>query len=274
MAKAEAREIPVELVQFLIVDDHSFVRHIVSECLKANKIKRFIFAQDGSEALQILSFRSPLMMDTSLIEVIGTRPDIAADLFPSAQSFKAAHAYCVVTDFKMDDVNGLQLLKAIRCGETRIPRDTPVILLTGFSDDFVVSTALQLDVNAFVLKPVSNRVLWEKVQRVLKSVSPAKDADAYKDVAIPDEEGQFAVIGGASNYSNQTADDADHSPHLMPLGAVMPGAILARDLHGARGALLLREGTVFTPSVIQKLLDLEQMKALAGEIPIRQPSRK
>ncbi|MHB1205856.1 MAG: response regulator, partial [Rhodospirillaceae bacterium] len=261
MTDAATRQVPVELVQFLVVDDHGFVRHIVGECLKANKIKRFTFAQDGGEAMHFLTLLSSKSGDSSLVDLISGRPDIAADLFPESANFKAGHDYCVITDFKMGDINGLHILKAIRCGETRVPPNTPVILLTGFSDDFVVSTALQLDVNAFVLKPVSHRTLWEKIQRVLKSVSPVKDKAVYQKVEIPNDEGEIGTVKGQSNPDVIAGDAGD--VHRIPLGAVIPGAVLARDLHGARGALLLREGTVLTLSVIQKLQDLDQMKGLA-----------
>ena len=267
MSDVATKEVPFEMVQFLVVDDHSFVRHIVGECLKNNKIRRFACAQDGGEAMHFLTLASAKSGDPSLIDLIASRPDIAGDLFPETTDFKAGHAHCVITDFKMGEINGLHILKAIRCGETRIPANTPVILLTGFSDDFVVSTALQLDVNAFVLKPVSNRTLWEKIQRVLKSISPVKDKAAYQKVQIPNDEGEVGWKGAVS--ASHAPADYEADVHRIALGAVLPGAVLARDLHGARGALLLKEGTVLTAGVIQKLLDLDQMKGLAGDIPVK-----
>src|ERR1700761_1690936 len=96
---AATKEVPVQLVQFLIIDDHSFVRHIVSECLKANGIKGFFSAQDGGEAMHFLSLASPKGADTSLLDLITARPDIASDLFPECADFKAGHAHCVITDF-------------------------------------------------------------------------------------------------------------------------------------------------------------------------------
>jgi len=271
MADRDTKDIPIELVQFLVIDDHSFVRHIVGECLRTNQIKRYTFAENGTEALTLISMLSSGITNSFLNDMIGARPDIAADLFPEGASFKAAHAFCIITDFNMGDVNGLEVLKAIRCGETRVPRDTPVILLTGFSDDFVVSTALLLDVNAFVLKPVSNRTLWEKIQRVLKTVSPAKDIEHYKDVEIPDDEGK-TINSKKENKTALASSGGNLKERLLPLAALLPGVVLARDLYGSRGALLLREGTVITASLIHKLLDLAQMNALNGDIPVRDSS--
>src|SRR5690348_15051522 len=103
MVETAPKQIPVELVQFLVVDDHAFVRHIVGECLKSNKIKRFTFAQDGAEALQMLRLSSPKGADPSIVEMVTARPDIAEDLFPTIGNFKAGHPYCVITDFNMEE---------------------------------------------------------------------------------------------------------------------------------------------------------------------------
>jgi len=261
--------IPIELVQFLIVDDHDFVRRIVSQHLKSCGVKRFSFAKDGAEAIRLLKLLSPKIKDASLADLIGSRPDIAGDLYPESVDFKAAHTYCTITDFGMPNVNGLQLVKAIRCGQTRVPRNTPIILLTGYSDDYVVSTALQLDVNAFILKPVSRNTLWEKVERVLKSDAPVKEEVIYAAVEIPDEAGE--IISATPKPANPKIleEDQDKNVRWIPLTAVQPGAELAGDLHGERGTLLLRQGTIFSEGILQKLLDVERMSGFSGKIPIK-----
>lgn len=186
---AKTKDIAVELVQFLIVDDQPFLRHIISKCLEAHKVSRVSFARHGGEALHLLKTLFPTVQDTSPVGLIEARPNIAGDMYTESADFRAAPAYCVITDFNMPEANGLQLLKAIRCGETRIPRDTPVILLTGLDDDFVISAAQQLDVSVLLHKPVPRDVLWEKIQSALKLDSPAKDARIYAAVEISDDAG-------------------------------------------------------------------------------------
>jgi len=261
--------IPVKMVQFLIVDDHSFVRGIVNQHLKSCGFRRFAYADNGQDAIQMLKRISPHRRDVSLVEIVSSRPDIAGDLFLEKADFKSAHAYCVITDFGMPVANGLQLTKIIRCGETGIPRETPVVLLTGFSDDYVVSAALALDVNAFVLKPISRNMLWAKVERVLKSESAVKDAAIYAAVEIPDEDG--AIIGVKPKICNPDIKDDDKSDAIrrIVLGAVQPGAELAEDIHGENGKLILRQGTVFSGGMLDKLRDLERMRGFSGTIPIK-----
>ena len=269
MRELGAREIPVELVQFLVVDDHKFVRHIVAECLKSHDVRRFAYAESGDQALEILKRQLPKSSSESLNATIVARDDVPGELVPGIESFKAEYPYCVITDFKMGAVNGLHVLKAIRCGETLVPRSTPVILLTGFSDELVVSAALQLDVNAFVLKPVSNQTLWERIQRVLKLVAPAGSVINYVNVSIPDD--------------GKRADDTPNKPQAPPkmsanvgmdiewmrLKTLKAGSVLAQDLCDGQGNVILRKNTEFSNSLIQKLWDLETMNSLAGGIPIK-----
>jgi CheY-like chemotaxis protein len=259
-------DLPFKLVQFLIVDDHSFVRRFVSQHLKSCGIYRFIYAQDGLEAVRLLNFAPPGMKDASLVDMIGSRPDICGDLAPESIDLKVAHSYCVITDFGMPHANGLQLMKAIRCGETSIPRNTPVILLTGYSDDYVVSAALRLDVSAFILKPVSRNTLWEKVQRVLKGALPTRPVAAYAAVEIPDEAG--AVIRPLPEPEPQ-GEDWERNIRWLLLETVQPGAVLAGDLKSGRGTLMLRHGTVLSESILQRLMDVQGMSGVSGKIPIK-----
>lgn len=60
-----------------------------------------------------------------------------------------------------------------------------------YSEEFVISAALELDVNAFIVKPVSRNALHEKVKRVLQSKIVPKEVTAYEAVKLPDETGNF-----------------------------------------------------------------------------------
>ena len=262
-------EISVDLVQFLVVDDYAFVRRIVGEALKACGVLKFHSAQDGMEAISFLRLRSPTNMDSTLDEMMGHRPDIAQDLAPDGMDFSSAHSYCVITDFNMPYANGLQLLKAIRCGETNVPRDTPVILLTGYSEDFVIAAALELDVSAFIVKPVSQNTMRDKLKRVLGSKITLKDPSVYAKVRILNEKGEVIADSAEVAVSDGGATHHDNDVRWLPLMAIQPGAVLARDLRTERGALLLQEGAVLSEFVLKKLTDVQHAQGLSGTIPVR-----
>jgi CheY-like chemotaxis protein len=173
---------PLDQVQFLVVDDHVLIRHIVGECMKSYKIRRCANAEDGADALRqlrSLSHPRPASLEKKAAEPPGFRTPEAEE-----KIFRGAESYCVITDFNMPGVNGLQLLKAIRCGETDVPRNTPVVMLTSISEEFVVASALQLDVSGFVLKPVVQKNLWDRVQKALKKQTTAKAIDDYRAVDV------------------------------------------------------------------------------------------
>ena len=73
----------------------------------------------------------------------------------------------VISDFNMPELHGLQLLKAVRTGQHGITRATPFTLLTGYSDKSLVDVALALDVNAFLVKPVSKGAFSTRIPRYL-----------------------------------------------------------------------------------------------------------
>ena len=68
----------------------------------------------------------------------------------------------------MPELHGLQLLKAVRTSQYGITRATPVTLLTGYSDKSLVDVALALDVNAFLVKPVSKGAFSARITQVLE----------------------------------------------------------------------------------------------------------
>jgi CheY-like chemotaxis protein len=67
---------------------------------------------------------------------------------------------CVLSDVHMPGGSGLQLLRAVRLGQVRgIRPDFCVILMSQSTDADTVRTAAQLDVNGYILKPLSRSAL-------------------------------------------------------------------------------------------------------------------
>ena len=111
--------------RFLIVDDEAFMLGTIERMLKQCNAGLIIKATDGGKALRWIK-----------------------DNFTQVD--------CIIADFNMTPINGLQLLQGIRLGvNARIPREQPFIMLTGHADTDVVKAAMALDVHGYVVKPVA-----------------------------------------------------------------------------------------------------------------------
>jgi CheY-like chemotaxis protein len=264
----------LEGFHFLIVDDQEFVRHIVREALVSTGVRNIATAINGEEAIQLIQARA----DGKRVDEIGKVP-------PGTISRATGGFDCVVTDFNMQPVTGLQLLKSIRAGETNAPRDTPVALLTAHSDDHLVACALALDVNAFVVKPVSRIDLLTRVVRALRHVTDLKPASAYAMEEIPGPVSSIALrsLKGAGiapgvlqeakpgrRKQRKAASPANTSNAVsVPLEEVVEGSTLLMDVRSEKGVVLLSHGTRMTAQMVQKLMDLKDLAGLADKVWIR-----
>ena len=116
----------------LVVDDYGTMRRIVRNLLTQIGFTNIDEAGDGSAALQKLRERS-------------------FDL--------------VISDWNMEPITGLQLLKEIRSDASL--RDLPFIMITAESRTEDVIAAKQAGVNNYIVKPFNADTLKNKIQSVL-----------------------------------------------------------------------------------------------------------
>jgi CheY-like chemotaxis protein len=211
----------------LVADDEGFSLSIVSRMLREMGCSDVISADGGPRSLNML---------------LGDAPP----------GFKLA-----VLDFNMPEVNGLQLLKLIRTGKAGVPRDLPVVMLTGTADGSLVSAAVALDVGAFVVKPVSKAMLGQRLAKVLSDQRPLKTVAQYEAVDIDPISNALIMshkpVGGA-----KARVDRESTPNgvKLRLESVPVGAILAEDIRGPDGELLLGRGTPLSERFLKRLRDL------------------
>ena len=137
----------------LVVEDEAFSRAILVRMLATMGAPTVYQAANGEEAMQYL-WTVPLL------------------------SF-------VISDLNMPVINGLQVLKSVRSGQCGVDRALPFAMLTGYSDKSFVDIALKLDVNSFVIKPVSKEGLEKRLEHLLRSardLSWLKPAEMYQHV--------------------------------------------------------------------------------------------
>ncbi len=139
------KKLSFENLSILIVDDVKSMRSIVRSMLKNLKIGQTPhMAENGLEALR--------MMHASRIDL-------------------------VITDWKMPIMSGAQLLEAIR--SDRDLRDTPVLMVTAESEKDIVLEAAEIEVDAYLLKPLTPAVLEEKIATIIQQINEPEKATLH-----------------------------------------------------------------------------------------------
>ncbi len=140
---------------FMLIDDETFMLGLVDRILKQCGAGRVLRATNGAAAMA--------MFNGSIGKVD-----------------------CIVADLNMKPMSGLELLKAIRTGVGKhIPRDQRLIMLTGHGDMDAVRAAGELDINGYILKPVSTEKLISTLERAMTREPVLKDVDSYHAVQLP-----------------------------------------------------------------------------------------
>src|SRR5512137_1676413 len=123
-------------LKFLIVDDFSTMRRIVKGLLKEMGCNNAEEAEDGVVALAML---------------------------------RNARYDFVVSDINMPNMNGFDLLKAIKADEAL--KHLPVLMVTAEARKEDIVLAAQTGAAGYIVKPFSKATLEEKVQRILQKMA-------------------------------------------------------------------------------------------------------
>lgn len=122
-------------LKVLIVDDQQSMRGLLRYGLQQLGIRQVTEAKDGGEALQAL---------------LTTKFDL------------------VISDWNMDGMDGLTLLKTIRANP--LIKKTPFIMSTGQKDQEKVREAIQAGVNNYIVKPFNVETLKKKMEAVIGKI--------------------------------------------------------------------------------------------------------
>ena len=126
---------PTEL-KFLIVDDFSTMRRIVRNLLKELGYANADEAEDGTDALAKL---------------------------------RASKFDFVVSDINMPNMNGFDLLKAIKADDSL--KHLPVLMVTAEARKEDIVLAAQSGASGYIVKPFTKATLEEKVQKILQKLA-------------------------------------------------------------------------------------------------------
>ncbi|MFO1269489.1 MAG: chemotaxis response regulator CheY [Rubrivivax sp.] len=122
-------------LKFLIIDDFSTMRRIVRGLLKEMGCHNADEAEDGVVALNML---------------------------------KAAKYDFVVSDINMPNMNGFELLKAIKADDAL--KHLPVLMVTAEARKEDIVQAAQCGAAGYIVKPFTKATLEEKVQKIMQKL--------------------------------------------------------------------------------------------------------
>ncbi|MEQ1837257.1 MAG: chemotaxis response regulator CheY [Candidatus Nitrotoga sp.] len=125
----------MEDMRFLVVDDFSTMRRIVRNLLKELGFVNVQEAEDGVEALKKLH----------------------AEVFDF-----------VVSDWNMPNMNGLELLQAIRVDDKL--KHLPVLMVTAEAKKENIIAAAQAGASGYVVKPFTAATLDEKLKKIFQTM--------------------------------------------------------------------------------------------------------
>ncbi len=125
-------------LKFLVVDDFSTMRRIVRGLLKEMGCTNVDEAEDGAVALQML---------------------------------KANRYDFVVSDINMPNMNGFDLLKAVKADGNL--KHIPVLMVTAEARKEDILLAAQSGAAGYVVKPFTKATLEEKVTKIMQKLASA-----------------------------------------------------------------------------------------------------
>ena len=171
----------------MLVEDNSFIKSLHSQILRQITKHDVLVAKDGKEALRMLN-QQPIQL--------------------------------LVTDLFMPDMNGLELVKKIRCNETRSASNMSILIISDYPVRTILQSCTQLDINGFLAKPISKKQAEVRVIQALAVNNPVKAVDGYQAVETDLEklkqldkaafgEASAAVSDGLANQEEGLMDVED-----------------------------------------------------------------
>ena len=86
----------------------------------------------------------------------------------------------VITDLKMPEMNGIEVLKAVKA----LQPDIPVILITGYASIDTAVEAMKNGASDYISKPFSPDLLLEKVNNALSHIIPHDETHLKEEVCL------------------------------------------------------------------------------------------
>ncbi len=125
----------LEVLNILVVDDNRHMHSIVKAILNSMRIKNIRFCDNAADAFS---------------EMKQWMPDI------------------IITDWKMEPLDGLDFVRLIRKGQDSPNPYLPIIMLTGYTELERVTEARDAGVTEILAKPISVEALHSRIVNIIE----------------------------------------------------------------------------------------------------------
>jgi two-component system, chemotaxis family, chemotaxis protein CheY len=131
---ANQAEFLLQQMQVLVVDDSEYMRAMVRSLLATIGVRRVTEAENGIVALE---------------KIHDEPPDV------------------IILDWEMPLLNGPELVRIVRSPGVFPTPDIPIIMLSAHGEQWRILESVKLGVNEFLCKPVSAKMLYERLISIL-----------------------------------------------------------------------------------------------------------
>jgi len=139
-------EYDLSKVKVLVAEDYPPMRKLLGQVLFELNVIDFQMVSNGQEAIEYLA-------------------ENTVDL--------------LMVDNVMDPINGTELTRLIRMGQTEAEPTTPIIMVSGETSKDLIVSARDAGVNEFLAKPISTRMLYQRFMNVIENPRPYVKAEDF-----------------------------------------------------------------------------------------------
>ncbi len=112
------------------------------------------------------------LIETILFELGVRNIRQAHDVKQAFGDLRYFHVDIVITDWKMEPLNGLDFVRMVRSGDDSPNPYVPIIMLTGHTELHRVCEARDAGVNEFLAKPISAKALYSRLTSIIDCPRP------------------------------------------------------------------------------------------------------
>jgi len=221
-------------LRVLLVDDDSFIRRVNRQIITNLQIQQLFQAEDGLNAMPILK---------------NNEVDI------------------LITDIQMPKMNGIELIKQIRTGNAMCRRHLKVIVVTNFSNTEVLNSCIQLNVNGFLVKPITPAGMEKKIKLAMQEQTSLASVEEYLKVntdlksleQVGTEKSSKVNVSISKRHKDNTSKNEEGK--LVSLINLKSGMQLLEDIYFTNGSKLVSSGMVLSENLINRIKELREVTA-------------